>query len=380
MKDNSSHNEKIWLNAPALSNNAKSKMREALDGGWIAPNGPYSKELIGLLEEYTGKYVALISSATAGLHLALKALNIGEGDVVLTPDLSFIASLNPIRYVNATPVLIDSESETWNMCPGTTEEAIQKLIKQGRKPKAIIVVHLFGVPADMDAYLRISEEYEIPIIEDAAESFMSEVNGKPTGSLGDVGVYSFNGNKLLALSGGGAVISDDKRVIQHIHKMANQSRENAVHYQHEEIGFNYQFSDLLAALGVGEWECLREKRERKAEIDAFYRKKLETLGFQFQQVNDNALSSCWLPSVLLPVELTEYRDDLVGYLRDHNIDSRPVWKPMRQQPLNQQLEVFGGNTSAEIFRRGICLPAGVGLKNSDLERIVEVIEHFFKNL
>lgn len=380
MKDKSRTDSTIWLNAPALSQNAKAMMNKALEDGWIAPNGPYSKKLIRLLEEYTGKHVALVSSATAGLHLALTALGVGRGDLVLTPDLSFIASLNPIRYVNATPVLIDAEANSWNMCPDLTEKAVVELIEQGRKPEAIIVVHLFGAPAVMGAFRRISEKYTIPIIEDAAESFMAEVNGEPAGSVGDVGVFSFNGNKLLALSGGGAVISDDADLIHKVSKMANQSREKAIHYEHEEIGFNYQFSDLLAALGVGEWPHLSEKLAIKKKTDAFYRKVLEPEGFEFQTTASGDTSSYWLPSALLPAEIARHRDALILYLREHGVDSRPVWKPMHQQPLNQKLTFYSNGISSEIFDRGICLPAGVGLKESDLKRVTDLIKKFLSGL
>jgi dTDP-4-amino-4,6-dideoxygalactose transaminase len=325
-----------------------------------------------------------LSSGTAGIHLALIILGVQQGDEVICSSFTFSGSCNPIVYLKATPVFIDSETDTWNMDPELLEEAIRARIKKiGKKPKAIIMVHLYGMPARIDAIMRIARQYEIPVIEDAAEALGSQYQGKKLGTFGDLGVYSFNGNKIITTSGGGALISENERWIQKAKFLATQARDPAPHYEHSEIGYNYRLSNICAGIGRGQLKVLDERVKQRRAIHAYYYQHLNTVQeITFLNEIEEAFSNRWLTTILINSSddkgLT--REDVRAALERENIESRPLWKPMHLQPVFKDNPVFTNSNSEMLFHKGLCLPSGSDLTMNDLDRVISCIHGLLQPL
>lgn len=369
--------KKIYLSPPHMSGKELEYVKEVFDQNWIAPIGPHLNRFEDIVKEYTGaKHAVAVTSATAGIHLALRAMGVGKGDYVICSSLTFIGTVNPIIYCGAEPIFVDSEEGTWNMDPILLETAILNSTAVGKKPKAIIPVHIFGVPCNMNAIKRLSDEYDIPIIEDAAESLGSTFNDKHTGTFGKIGVYSFNGNKLLSTSGGGIIITDDKDKADYMRFLSTQAKDDMPFYHHTEIGYNYRMSNVLAAIGIGQMEVIEDRIKRTREINEIYKKELGKYFYSFQEEANTDRSNGWLTCALMKGE--DRPNDLIEHLAKDNIEARRIWKPMHQQPvLSQYLKYINGN-SALLFLQGICLPSGSSLSDEDLNRIIESVKTFFK--
>jgi dTDP-4-amino-4,6-dideoxygalactose transaminase len=369
--------KKIWLSSPHIGHAEKRFVEEAFTTNWIAPLGPNVDAFENDLCMATAmQYAAALSSGTAAIHLALIILGVKKDDIVLCQSFTFSASANPIIYQGATPVFIDSEEDTWNMDPAMLEQAISHYLSIGKKPKAIIPVHLYGMPAKMNAILALAEQYAIPVIEDAAEALGSTYNGKPCGSFGSMGILSFNGNKIITTSGGGALVSANKEWMEQARFLATQARDPAPHYQHSHIGYNYRMSNVLAGIGRGQMEVLPQRvRQRRANYE-FYRKELEGIkGISFQPELPGSFSNRWLTCILVDPAKTNgiSREDIRLHLEKDNIESRPLWKPMHLQPVFSGAAYFGERVSAKLFENGLCLPSGSNLSGEDLERVVNNI-------
>lgn len=370
-------NKKIWLSSPHMSDEGYEKeyVKEAFDSNWIAPLGTnvneFEKELAS---KVNSKYAAALVSGTSAIHLALKALDVGQGDIVLCQTLTFSATANPIIYQNATPVFIDSDYETWNMDPKALEEALEKY---GDKVKAVIVVHLYGFSADMDKIMAICDKYGVAVIEDAAESLGTYYNGQHTGTFGKYGVFSFNGNKIITTSGGGMLVSDDEERIQKVRFWSTQSRDAARHYQHSELGFNYRLSNVSAGIGRGQLKVLDQRVAKKKYICDYYKRELNGLeGIEFMPVNDWNTPNFWLSVMTLRGSVRPI--DVMEALEAENIESRPVWKPMHLQPFFAEYDYIGGNVSEDLFENGICLPSDTKITDEELEKVCTVIKSLWK--
>ena len=374
-------NKKIWLSSPHMGENEYKYVTEAFDLNWIAPVGPHLNDFETNLSKISdGKHIAALSSGTSAIHLALILLGVECGDEVLCSSFTFSASANPIVYQGAKPIFIDSEMDSWNMCPEYLEMAIKDRIENGKKPKAIILVHLYGMPAKMKEIISISEKYNIPIIEDAAEGLGSSYFGKPLGCLTEFGIYSFNGNKIITTSGGGALISSDEKQIQKAKFLATQARDNAPHYEHSHIGFNYRLSNVSAAIGLGQLEVLQDRVNKRREIFEFYKKELsEIKEISFVEEMEGFYSNRWLSTILISEDSKVNKEDLRLYLEKDNIEARPLWKPMHQQPIFKNCLSFGGKNSEYLFKYGLCLPSGSNMSDEDLNRIVTKIKDAFEN-
>jgi len=374
-------NKKIWLSSPHMGDNEYKYVTEAFDLNWIAPVGPHLNDFETNLSKISdGKHIAALSSGTSAIHLALILLGVECGDEVLCSSFTFSASANPIVYQGAKPIFIDSEMDSWNMCPEYLEMAIKDRIENGKKPKAIILVHLYGMPAKMKEIISISKKYNIPIIEDAAEGLGSTYFGKPLGCLTEFGIYSFNGNKIITTSGGGALISSDEKQIQKAKFLATQARDNVPHYEHSHIGFNYRLSNVSAAIGLGQLEVLKDRVNKRREIFEFYKKELsEIKEISFVEEMEGFYSNRWLSTILISEDSKVNREDLRLYLEKDNIEARPLWKPMHQQPIFKNCLSFGGKNSEYLFHYGLCLPSGSNMSDEDLNRIVTKIKDAFEN-
>ncbi|MDZ4070727.1 MAG: DegT/DnrJ/EryC1/StrS family aminotransferase [Sediminibacterium sp.] len=376
-------NKKIWLSSPHMGGSEEKFVKDAFDSNWVAPLGPNVNGFESDIESYLGiKYAAALSSGTAAIHLALVLLEVGYGDEVLCQSFTFSASANPIVYQGATPIFIDSEESTWNMNPFYLRKAIQERMAIGKKPKAIILVHLYGMPANLTEILAIAEEYEIPLIEDAAEALGSSFNGKKCGTFGRFGILSFNGNKIITTSGGGALVANDKEAIEKARFLATQARDPTPHYQHSSIGYNYRMSNISAGIGRGQMEVIDERIAQRRAINAKYKTLLsEVTGVTFQQEKDERVfSNYWLTSVLIDPKLTGGFDREMLRLEfdKENIESRPLWKPMHLQPIFRDTLFFGDGTSERLFTNGLCLPSGSNLTMQELDRVFEVLKKSFQ--
>jgi dTDP-4-amino-4,6-dideoxygalactose transaminase len=375
---------KIWLSPPHMGENEIRFINNAFETNWIAPLGPNVDSFEEDLKKFTGtKHAAVLTSGTAAIHLGLINLGVGPGDIVLCQSLTFSASVNPVIYLGANPVLIDSEPDTWNMSPVQLLKAIEaclngdlvingKKIEKPLKPKAIIPVHLYGMPAKMDELNSIAEEYDIPVLEDAAEAMGSRYNEKPCGSLGIMGVLSFNGNKIITTSGGGALLSDNEVYINKARFLATQSRDDAPHYQHSEIGYNYRMSNVLAGIGRGQMEVLDKRVIKRRENNKIYREMFNNVeGISFLTEPHGHFSNFWLTTILIDPGKTGgiTREDVRLALDHDNIEARPLWKPMHLQPVFSTAPYFGNGVSEELFEKGLCLPSGSNLTQEDFERI-----------
>jgi dTDP-4-amino-4,6-dideoxygalactose transaminase len=369
-------NKRIYLSSPHMGDKEFEFVTEAFDTNWIAPIGPHIDAFEKEFCELTGsKYAVALSSGSAAIHLALILLNVQREDEVICSSFTFSASANPIVYQGATPIFIDSENTTWNMDVRFFAEAIQDRIINYKTPKAVILVHLYGQSADIDPILKLCNKYDIPLIEDAAESVGAFYKGKHTGTLGKFGVFSFNGNKIITTSTGGMLVSDDEALIQKARFLATQARDPAPHYQHSHIGYNYRLSNVLAGIGRGQLRVLEERvKSRRANFE-FYKKELGNLhGIQFMPEAEFGRSNRWLTCLTIdPSGFGATREDVRLALESENIEARPVWKPLHLQPVFKDSPYYGSGFSEEIFDKGLCLPSGSNLSKEDLERVVDVI-------
>ena len=364
--------DKIWLSSPHMSDEGYEMeyIQEAFDTNWIAPLGTNVNEFEKELASKVGsKYGAALSSGTAAIHMALKAANVGKGDIVFCQSLTFSASANPILYQNAIPVFIDSDYETWNMCPIALEKAFEKY----PNVKAVIVVHLYGLSADMDRIVDICNKYKVTLIEDAAESLGTTYKGRHTGTFGEYGIFSFNGNKIITTSGGGMLVSNDEERIAKVRFWATQARDKARHYKHSEMGFNYRMSNVVAGIGRGQLKVLDKRVAKKKYILEYYKRELGNLeGIEFMPINEWNNPNCWLSCITLSGKIRPL--DIMESLEKENIESRPIWKPMHLQPFFEKYDYIGGNVSEKLFENGVCLPSDTKMTDGDLERIVKIIK------
>ena len=369
---------KIWLSSPHMGGTEQKYIKEAFETNWIAPLGPNVTGFEEDLKTYllTEKEVGVLSSGTAAIHLGLEILGVGKGDEVLCQSFTFSASANPIAYQGATPIFVDSEEETWNMCPNQLEEAIKDRISKGKKPKAIIVVHLYGMPAKMDEILAIAKKYEITLIEDAAEALGSNYKGQKCGTFGDYGILSFNGNKIITTSGGGALVCKNNKLKEKAIFLATQARDDAPHYQHSEIGYNYRMSNIIAGIGRGQMEVLDKHISLRRAMNQFYKnifKNIEGITV-FEEPNKDFFSNHWLSCIIIESDITGFnREDLRKELLSKNIESRPLWKPMHLQPVFKDFPFYGNTVSETLFNKGLCLPSGSNLTKKDKALIAKSI-------
>lgn len=367
--------DRIFLSSPHMSDEGYEMqyIQEAFETNWIAPLGKNVNEFEKELADKVGSNAAAaLSSGTAAIHLALKAAGVGKGDIVFCPTLTFSATANPIIYQNATPVFIDSDYETWNI----SIEALEEAFKKYPEVKAVIVVHLYGLSSDMDRIMEICEKYNVAVIEDAAESLGTYYKGKHTGTFGDYGIFSFNGNKIITTSGGGMLISDNEERIEKIRFWATQSRDKARHYQHSELGFNYRMSNIVAGIGRGQLKVLDQRVEKKKYIFEFYKKELEYLeGVEFMPINYWNQPNYWLSCLTLNGKVKPI--DVMEALEKENIESRPIWKPMHMQPFFSEYDYIGTDVSEQLFKKGVCLPSDTKMTDGDLEKICKIIKELW---
>ncbi len=377
------HDKRILLSPPHMSGQEIKNIQNAFNANWIAPVGPQIDEFENELSKlHKNKFVSVVNSGTAAIHLALNLIGIKQDDIVLCQSFTFIGSVNPVKYLKAEPVFIDSEIETWNICPEALETAITKFIKKNKKPKAIIVVHLYGMPAKMDEIIDLSKKYEIPIIEDAAESLGSKINDIPCGCFGDLGILSFNGNKIITTSGGGAILSSNKKMIEKARFFSTQSKDKAEHYQHSQVGFNYRLSNISAAIGLGQLSVLNKRiLSRRRNYDFYYSFLGAIDGITFLNEPKGVFSNRWLTTLLINREKFKDLDSrkIRLSLDAENIESRPLWKPMHLQPVFKDCLYFGSNISEALFNEGLCLPSGSNLTEIDKNRIKNSLIRIFKS-
>lgn len=375
--------KKILLASPHMSDEGYEQqfIKEAFDTNWIAPLG----ENVNKFEEEIANYVgvktgAALSAGSAAIHLGLKALNVKQGDIVFCSSLTFSATCNPIIYQNATPVFIDSEYETWNMDPLALEKAFEKY----PNPKAVIVVHLYGTPAKMDEIIKICKKHNVPLIEDAAESLGSIYNGQQTGTFGEYGVFSFNGNKIITTSGGGMLVSNNEDGIKKVRFWATQSKEPVRHYEHKEIGYNYRMSNICAGIGRGQLKVLDKRIEKKTGIYNKYKNELEKVKeIKMQPIPKNTMPNHWLSVMTIDKDSKVKPLNIMETLEKENIDSRPVWKPMHLQPVFKEYDFItakndGTSVSEDLFNRGVCLPSDTKMAEEEQERVIDIIKKCFE--
>jgi len=376
------NNSRIYLSLTQQSGFEKEFVSKALETNWLTSGGPNVAEFELRLKDYLEDdfFITALNSGTSAIHLALILLGVQAGDEVICQTMTFSASVNPVLYQGAIPIFVDSEAETWNICPDYLEAAIKDRIKKGKKPKAIIAVHLYGTPYKINEIHAIANRYQIPIIEDSAEALGSSYKGKKCGTFGDFGILSFNGNKIITTSGGGALISNSNEIQQKAVFYATQSKDEAVHYQHSEIGYNYRMSNICAGVGLGQIIILEDNVEARRNNHLFYRELFsENKNVElFEVLNEDYFSNYWLNTILVTQEGNKNKENLRLALEAKNIESRPLWKPMHLQPVFEKYPYYGAALAAELFEKGICLPSGSNLTNEDRNRIKEVIDTFFK--
>ena len=371
---------RVFLSLPHLGGNEMKWIEEAFKGSWVVPLGPNVNEFEQLLGDFLGNNnVVALSAGTAALHLGLVALDVKAGDEVICQSFTFAASANPIKYLGATPIFVDSEPDTWNMCPQALEEAIcNRKRVTGHYPKAIIPVHLYGMPAKMNEIVAISNKYNIPIIEDAAEALGSTYYDKKCGTFGEYGVLSFNGNKIITTSGGGALICPNEAADKHIKFLATQARENMPYYYHNVIGYNYRLSNISAGIGCGQMKVLEDHVARRREIHKLYTellKDVEEISVK-QNPNDKFDSNFWLTTITFDEKLNITPEDMRLTLEAENIESRWLWRPMHMQPVYHDAPYYGGNCAESLFNSGLCLPSGSCLTDEDIHRVANAIKDF----
>ncbi len=375
---------KIWLSSPHMGGTEQSFVNEAFDTNWVAPLGPNVTGFENDLQEFIGgtSHVAALSSGTAAIHLGLILLDVKAGDEVLCQTFTFSASANPIMYQGATPIFVDSEEDTWNICPNALEEAIKDRISKGKKPKAIIAVHLYGMPYKVDEVRAVSEKYQIPILEDSAEALGSHYKSKMCGTFGDIAALSFNGNKIITTSGGGALVSSRSEIKEKAIFLATQARDNAPHYQHSHVGYNYRLSNISAGIGRGQMEVLQKHIDLRRKMHDFYKEIFQNNKevTVFEEFSADYYSNHWLSCITIDSSVSgKTSEQLRLVLEQENIESRPLWKPMHLQPIFEMYPYYGNMVSENLFKNGLCLPSGSNLNDADRLRIKEVIELFFSN-
>jgi dTDP-4-amino-4,6-dideoxygalactose transaminase len=374
-------NSRIWLSPPHMSGREQELVQDAFESNWIAPLGPHVDAFERELSDVTGApFVAALSSGTAALHLALLLLGVEQGDEVIVQSLTFSASANPVVYQKATPVFVDSERDTWNLSPGSLEEAIRDRIKRGKKPRAVIGVHIYGMPCKLDEVCGICEKYEIPFIEDAAEALGSFYRDTPVGGFGAFGILSFNGNKIITTSGGGALLGKNKDLISRARFLSTQAKDDAPHYEHSTIGYNYRLSNVLAAIGRGQLSALSARVERRRAVFEMYRNRLSaSTPLSFLPEPQGSRSNRWLTTVTTESHAgSSVSPDVIRLdLASDNIESRPLWKPLHLQPVFKECPFYGDGTAEDLFTRGICLPSGSSLSEDDVDRVCTRVEALF---
>lgn len=375
--------QKIWLSSPHMGGGEKKFVEEAFETNWVAPLGPNVSGFEQDLEHYIshGSHVAALSSGTAAIHLGLILLNVTAGDEVICQSFTFSASANPILYQGALPVFIDSEADTWNICPASLEEAIKDRIQKGKTPKAIIAVHLYGTPYKIEEVRAVADRYKIPVIEDSAEALGSSYKGQKCGTFGDIGILSFNGNKIITTSGGGAIVTHTKELKNKAIFFSTQSRDDAPHYQHSEIGYNYRMSNICAGIGRGQMEVLDRHIALRRAMNEFYQNLFSDIRgvTVFRTPNADYFSNYWLSAIVVDPAQTggKTREQLRLFLEEVNIESRPLWKPMHLQPIFETCPYYGGTVSQDLFENGLCLPSGSNLTTADRDRIRDAFGKFF---
>jgi dTDP-4-amino-4,6-dideoxygalactose transaminase len=371
-------NSKIYLSAPHMSGYEIDFIREALKSNWIAPVGHNVNGFENDLEKYLNfnSHVTALSSGTAAIHLALKMLDISMNDEVICQTKTFVASVNPVKYLGAKPIFVDSETETWNMCPDLLEKAIEDRINKGKKPKAIIVINLYGMPYNVTRIHNIANHYGIPVVEDSAEALGSTYNGQPCGTFGDFSILSFNGNKIITTSGGGALVSRNIKHKESSIFLATQAKEKGLDYNHKTIGYNYRMSNVLAGIGRGQMKVLQDRVQSRRHIHDYYEKALTQISaISFLKEPKACFSNRWLSCMVLETETM--RNDIVKCLARHNIESRPSWKPMHLQDLYKNQPSYLNGVSDELYKKGLCLPSSSNLTKTDLKRITTIIIDYF---
>ena len=376
-------NKQILLSTPHMGEQELEFIKEAFSSNWIAPVGPHINAFETEFSQIVGsKYGAAVSSGTAALHLALRLVGVEPGDEVFCSTLTFIASASPIIYLGAKPVFIDSDRISWNMNPHLLREALAKRAQINKLPKAVILVHLYGQTADLDPIVELCNEYNIPLIEDAAEALGATYKGKSPGSFGKIGIFSFNGNKIITTSGGGMLVSDDQELIDKARFLATQAREPAVHYQHSEIGYNYRLSNILAGIGRGQLRVLQERVAARRRNFQIYQQGLAHLpGIDFMPEADYGTHTRWLTCLTIDPNLASVDQETIRlHLATQNIESRPVWKPLHLQPVFADCEVIGGEVAEDLFYRGLCLPSGSNLSVTDLKQVIdEIVKKYYQS-
>lgn len=367
--------DRIYLSPPHVGIRERQLLLDAFESNWVAPVGPQLDAFESEMCARVGVRAACaVSSGTAALHLALTLLGVQAGDYVLTSTLSFVASANAIAYTGAQPIFIDCDPKTWQADPELLDEALRREVRSGRRPKAVLIVDIYGQSADYDRIRSSCEAYEVPLIEDAAEALGAEYKGRWAGTLGELGAYSFNGNKIITTGGGGMLVSNRPEWVEDARFLATQARDPAPHYQHSRRGFNYRMSNLLAAVGRAQLESLSERVQQRRWNNTFYRSALGVEGISFMPEADYGRSNCWLTCLTLdPTGFGVSRDRVIEHLENHDIESRPVWKPLHLQPLYSECRVYGGTVSQGLFERGLCLPSGSNLTKAQLSRVAELI-------
>ncbi len=371
-------NSKIWLSSPHMSGKEQLFIQKAFEENWIAPLGPnvigFESDLKTYLKQNV--HVAALASGTSALHLSLILLGITHGDEVICQSMTFAASANPIIYQGATPIFVDSERDTWNICPEQLEIAIEDRISKGKKPKAIIAVHLYGMPYKVEEIKSLSNKYNIPIIEDSAEALGSKFKEQHCGTFGNIGVLSFNGNKIITTSGGGALVTTDKSIRDKAIFLATQAKDDSPAYLHSQIGYNYRMSNIVAGIGRGQMTILENHISKRRANFNFYRETLGTIeSIEFLKEPENMFSNRWLSCILLPS--SKIKEELRLLLSEQNIESRPLWKPMHQQPVFKNNNTYLNGVSDDLFNRGLCLPSGSNLTENELNRVYSVIKMYF---
>lgn len=366
---------RIYLSPPDISSQDHASVDAVLTSNWVAPVGPHLTAFEAALCEQTGRaHAVALSTGTAALHLALQVLGVGAGDTVICPTLTFAASANPICYLGAKPVFVDSEPRTWNLDPALLADALEAMAQTDELPKAVIVVHLYGQCAEMDPILKLCAHYRIPVIEDAAEALGASYQGRPAGSMGALSFFSFNGNKIITTSGGGMLLGDDAAQIEQARYLSTQAREPVRHYEHKAVGYNYRMSNVLAGLGLSQLADLeRRVAVRRGHFEA-YCQAFETLpGLQPMPVAEPAVANYWLSCFLVTTEAVVTRDQLIDALEASDIEARPLWKPLHLQPVFRDCAVYGGTVAADLFAHGLCLPSGSSMTGDERERVIGVV-------
>jgi dTDP-4-amino-4,6-dideoxygalactose transaminase len=371
---------RIYLSPPHMGPSERELLLDAFDSNWIAPLGPHVDAFERELADQAGvREAAALASGTAGLHLALLLLGVQPGDEVIVSDLTFVATVNAVRYLGATPILVDADADTWTLDPELLAEALEDRIRRGKRPRAVIAVDLYGQCADYDRIAAVCARYDVPIVQDASEALGATYRGKPAGGQGVLGVFSFNGNKILTTSGGGMLVSDRVELITAARQLASQARDPAPHYEHSRVGYNYRLSNLLAAVGRGQLRVLSERvAARRANFD-YYQRELGVLeGWSFMPEASYGVGTRWLTCALLSAKARADREEVRLALERANIEARPVWKPMHMQPVCAGLPIYGGLVGRRLFESGLCLPSGSNLAAEQRKRVVEVILELVK--